>query len=59
MIGGALICWWTGKHRRGKPIEGLEGTLDRRYFECPRCGRITSYKTKGAAHAERRTVPLD
>jgi hypothetical protein len=47
-IFGALICKWKG-HKRGRPIDtgGLLGVHpDRRFFECPRCGHVTSYKRK-------------
>lgn len=43
---GRVICFFKG-HRRGKemthPVEALGG---RRYFACPRCGRVTSYKLR-------------
>lgn len=45
---GPLICKIRGRHKRGVPMstEGMKGNLTRRYLECPRCGRVTSYRKK-------------
>jgi hypothetical protein len=40
---GRLICWWKGKHVRGKRIDALENGKVKR-FQCPRCKRVTEYK---------------
>jgi transcription elongation factor Elf1 len=45
-IFGALICKFKG-HRRGVLIEELlKIHPERKFFECPRCGHVTSYKRK-------------
>jgi predicted RNA-binding Zn-ribbon protein involved in translation (DUF1610 family) len=40
---GKLICWWKGKHVRGRMVS-KDQTHKR--FECPRCGRNTTYPVK-------------
>lgn len=42
---GRLICWKKG-HRRGKEVS-KDQTHKR--FECPRCGRRTTYAVKAQA----------
>jgi DNA-directed RNA polymerase subunit RPC12/RpoP len=44
-IFGALICKFKG-HKRGVPVREPEWHKGRKFFECPRCGHITSYKVK-------------
>jgi hypothetical protein len=45
---GKLICWWTGKHRRGVRLKMVNSTstipLD--HFECPRCKAMWSRKKR-------------
>lgn len=43
---GKLICKFRGRHKRGRPVEGLLGTPNLKLFECPICGRLTRYKRK-------------
>lgn len=31
---GKLICWWKGKHARGKSIAATQGHV---IYQCPRC----------------------
>jgi len=46
---GRAVCWWKGKHQRGKLIEAgfdaKRGVTTTRY-RCPRCGRVKTYKPK-------------
>jgi hypothetical protein len=42
---GALICKIRGRHKRGKPYNGVLGT-DKVFYSCPTCGRLTSYRRK-------------
>jgi predicted RNA-binding Zn-ribbon protein involved in translation (DUF1610 family) len=40
---GKLICWWTGKHKRGRRVTASMVTTTStgqatNRFECPRCG---------------------
>ena len=44
MILGKLICWITGKHKRGKRIEGSPAHLPS--FRCPRCSAVWARKVK-------------
>jgi len=40
---GRFLCWWKGKHLRGKRVECLSnGSI--KVFKCPRCKRRTEYK---------------
>lgn len=43
---GRLMCWWNGKHLRGKP---LSKDQTHKRFSCPRCGRSTIYPVKAKA----------
>jgi hypothetical protein len=51
---GRLICWWTGKHRRGRPVSlvGALGIDDIRpdknglMLQCPRCGKTWDRKAR-------------
>jgi len=42
------MCWWTGKHKRGKRVHNVRTDTDPMMvtFACPRCGRQTRYKVK-------------
>ena len=42
---GRLICWWKGKHLRGRRVR-VEENGGVKFFACPRCGRVTQYKAK-------------
>lgn len=42
---GKLVCWFKGKHLRGKRVRAEENGAVK-FFACPRCGRETSYKGK-------------
>ena len=44
---GRLICWVKGKHLRGKRVATHENG-GAKIFQCPRCGRKTTYKAKAA-----------
>lgn len=43
---GKLICWWTGKHRRGKFLRVDHGSEQFNVYACPRCSRETRYKVR-------------
>lgn len=42
---GRFLCWWKGKHIRGKFVRA-EDNGTKKFFQCPRCRRETSYKAK-------------
>lgn len=42
---GWIVCWWKGKHIRGKLLRQDQAE---KVFGCPRCGRERSYKVKNA-----------
>lgn len=37
---GRIVCWWKGKHLRGKLVDKDQ---THKTFGCPRCGRRTIY----------------
>ncbi len=45
---GKIICWWKGKHLRGKVVlhDVIKGE---KRCACPRCGRTLVYKVKATA----------
>ena len=43
---GSLVCRFRG-HRRGKRVRA-EQNGTHKFYQCPRCGRETSYKAKPA-----------
>jgi hypothetical protein len=43
---GGILCWWKGKHLRGRPVPSANG---KRKFACPRCGRETAYSVKAVS----------
>lgn len=46
LLWGRLVCRLRG-HLRGRRVEVQENGK-KKYFECPRCGRRTSYSIKTA-----------
>lgn len=37
---GRIVCWWKGKHLRGKFSRAND---THKFFKCPRCQRETKY----------------
>ena len=42
---GKFLCWWNGKHLRGKRVE-CQDNGQIKVFACPRCGRRTQYRAE-------------
>ena len=43
---GKLICWITGKHKRGKRVTPKDVQVENIVFVCPRCGKQWERKAK-------------
>ena len=44
---GGIVCWWNGKHRRGKlTAQTMLDTMRVTTYACPRCGRLKTYRVK-------------